>query len=117
MNSKDYLSGSGFCSISEVTKIFVRTLCALFPVLVVIFLISLFLVCFPLQFFSFTAMFSHNFWFSIFAGVAVGREFLKQCEISQPANFRTVAIFFLRRTVHLLPTLSLPYNLSFPALH
>ena len=30
MNSKDYLSGSGFCSISEVTKIFVGILCALF---------------------------------------------------------------------------------------
>ena len=30
MNSKDYLSGSGFCSILEVTKIFVGTLCALF---------------------------------------------------------------------------------------
>ena len=30
MNSKDYLSGSGFCSIPEVTKIFVGTLCALF---------------------------------------------------------------------------------------
>ena len=61
MNSKDYLSGSGFCSISEVTKNFVGNLCALFQVLVVIFLISLFLVCFPLQIFSFTVVFSHNF--------------------------------------------------------
>ena len=47
-------------------------------------------------------MFSHNFLFSIFAGVAVGREFLKQCEISQPANFRTVEKFRLRRTVHIV---------------
>ena len=66
MNSKDYLSGSGFCSTSEVTKNFVGTLCALFQVLVVIFLISLFLVCFPLHFFLFTAVFSYNFLFSIF---------------------------------------------------
>ena len=62
-------------------------------------------------------MFSQNFLFSIFAGVAVGREFLKQCEISMFANFRTVVKFRLRRTVHLLPALSLPCNLSFPALH
>ena len=34
-------------------------------------------------------MFSHNFLFSIFAGVAVGGEFLKQCEISRFANFCT----------------------------
>ena len=46
LNSKDYLCGSGFYSISEATEIFVRILCALFLILVVIFLISLFLVFF-----------------------------------------------------------------------
>ena len=33
-------------------------------------------------FLSFASVFSHNFRFSIFAGVAVSGEFLKQCEIS-----------------------------------
>ena len=88
MNSKDFLSGIGFCSISEVTKIFVGTLCALLQFLVVIFLISLFLVCFPLHIFSFTVVFSHNCF--IFAGVAVGREFFKRCEISRFVNFHNL---------------------------
>ena len=43
--------------------------------------------CFPLQIFSFAAVFSHNFWFSIFAGVAEGREFLRQCENFQVCEF------------------------------
>ena len=53
-----------------------------------IFLISLSLVLFSFAIFSFTALFSHNFWFSIFAGVTVGWKFLKRCEISRFANFR-----------------------------
>ena len=58
-------------------------------------------------------MFSHNFLFSIFAGVIVGGEFLKQCEISRFANFHIVAKFCLR-IVHLLPALSLPPTFCFP---
>ena len=56
-----------------------------------IFLISLFLVLFSFAIFflSFTAVFSHNFRLSIFAGVAVGGEFLKQCEISRFGIFTT----------------------------
>ena len=84
-----------------------------------IFLISLFLVLFSFAnfFLSFAAVFSHNFCFSIFVGVVVGGEFLKQCEISRFSNFHNLRIFaqvtkFSLRTVHLLPTVSLPCNLS-----
>ena len=61
--------------------------------------------CFPLKIFSFATVFSHNFWFSIFASVAEGREFLRQCgnfqvceflqtyEISQVAKFSHVTKF------------------------
>ena len=38
-------------------------------------------------------MFSHNFRSTIFAGVAVGRDFLKQCEISRFAKFRNLRNF------------------------
>ena len=38
-------------------------------------------------------MFSHNFCFSIFAGVVVGGEFLKQCEISKFENFHNLRKF------------------------
>ena len=85
--------------------------------------------CFPLQFFSLIGVFSHNFFlFYFFAGVAEGSEFLKQCrkfqvcEFLQPVKFRNMQIFtrskfLLRRTVHLLPALSLLCNLPFPMLH
>ena len=57
-----------------------------------IFLISLFLVLFSFAdffflFLLFAVVFSHNFHFFNFAGVAVGGDFLKQCEISRFANF------------------------------
>ena len=60
-----------------------------------IFLISLFLVLFSFAnfFSSFAAVFSHNFRSTIFAGVAVGRDFLKQCEISRIAKFRNLRNF------------------------
>ena len=62
------------------------------------------------------------FGFLFLVGVVEGSGFLRQCknfqacEFLQPANFRMVTKFLLYRTIHLLPALLHPYNLSFPTL-
>ena len=56
-------------------------------------------------------MFSHNFWFFIFAGVVVGKEFLRECEISRFADFRRLRNFAC--TVHLFPAFHLPATFRF----
>ena len=54
------------------------------------FFVFSFFFFFPLQFFSLTSVFSHNFWFSILQVLQKAKSFLSSVEISRLANFHNM---------------------------
>ena len=118
MISKNSITGSGFCSISEAPKILLLKFWFFYFqfLFLEIFLIPLIFNCFSFEFFfSFTSLSSHNFWFSVLqwaGGVVLCLEIFQVAKFWQPAEFRRLRNFATCENSQVALFISCPFHLS-----